>query len=40
MLNSSLFILVVLIAVLILIESPIAVGRPKGYEMVEVGRKQ
>jgi hypothetical protein len=40
MTSASLFIYVLLLAVLILIESPIAVGRPKGAVKVEVRRKR
>ncbi len=40
MISGSLFIIVVLLAGLILIESPIAVGRQKGYVKVEVRRKK
>ena len=40
MISASLFIIVVLLAVLILIENPIAVGRQKGYVKVEERRKK
>jgi hypothetical protein len=40
MTSASLFIIVVLLAVLILIESPIVVGRQKGEVKVEVRHKR